>query len=37
LSPDPHAALTCGRCGSPRGTLQALRDRSIGRNSTFAE
>jgi ribosomal protein S27AE len=35
-SPDPHAALTCGRCGSPRGTLQALRDRSIGRSSNFA-
>lgn len=27
--PDPQAVLTCGRCGSPRGTLQALRDRSI--------
>lgn len=37
LSPDPHAVLTCGRCGSPRGTLQALRDRSIGRHSSFAE
>jgi transcription elongation factor Elf1 len=27
--PDPHSLLKCGRCGSPRGTLQSLRDCSI--------
>ena len=27
---DPLAVLKCGRCGSPRGTLQSLRERSIG-------
>jgi hypothetical protein len=27
--PDPCSILKCGRCGSPRGTLQALRDTSI--------
>ena len=27
--PDPYAILKCGRCGSPRGTLQSLRDISI--------
>jgi hypothetical protein len=24
----PFAVLKCGRCGSPRGTLQALREMS---------
>jgi hypothetical protein len=24
--PDPCSVLKCGRCGSPRGTLQSLRD-----------
>jgi hypothetical protein len=27
--PDPCSILKCGRCGSPRGTLQSLRDTSI--------
>jgi len=27
--PDPFSILKCGRCGSPRGTLQSLRDTSI--------
>ena len=27
--PDPYSILKCGRCGSPRGTLQSLRDTSI--------
>lgn len=27
--PDPCSILKCGRCGSPRGTLQALRNTSI--------
>ena len=27
--PDPCSILKCGRCGSPRGTLQLLRDTSI--------
>ena len=27
--PDPRSILKCGRCGSPRGTLQSLRDTSI--------
>jgi NAD-dependent SIR2 family protein deacetylase len=27
--PDPSSILKCGRCGSPRGTLQSLRDTSI--------
>jgi len=27
--PDPCSVLKCGRCGSPRGTLQSLRDTSI--------
>jgi hypothetical protein len=27
--PDPCSVLKCGRCGSPRGTLQSLRDESI--------
>jgi hypothetical protein len=27
--PDPWSILKCGRCGSPRGTLQSLRDTSI--------
>jgi Zn finger protein HypA/HybF involved in hydrogenase expression len=26
----PLVVLKCGRCGSPRGTLQALREMSIG-------
>jgi ribosomal protein S27AE len=24
----PHSPLKCGRCGAPRGTLQALRAQS---------
>ena len=28
-SPDPRSVLKCGRCGSPRGTLQSLRDTSV--------
>jgi hypothetical protein len=27
--PDPCSILKCGRCGSPRGTLQSLRNTSI--------
>jgi hypothetical protein len=27
--PGPCSVLKCGRCGSPRGTLQSLRDASI--------
>jgi hypothetical protein len=27
--PNPCSILKCGRCGSPRGTLQSLRDTSI--------
>jgi len=27
--PDPCSMLKCGRCGSPRGTLQSLRNTSI--------
>lgn len=27
--PDPCSVLKCGRCGSPRGTLQSLRDTSV--------
>ena len=27
-SPAPQSVLNCGRCGAPRGTLQALRKRS---------
>ena len=27
--PAAHSLLTCGRCGAPRGTLQALRERSL--------
>ena len=27
--PDPCSILKCGRCGSPRGTLQSLRETSI--------
>jgi hypothetical protein len=27
--PDPCSILKCGRCGSPRGTLQSLRDTSV--------
>ena len=27
--PGPGSVLKCGRCGSPRGTLQSLRDASI--------
>jgi hypothetical protein len=27
--PDPCSLLKCGRCGSPKGTLQSLRERSI--------
>jgi hypothetical protein len=27
-SPAPQSILKCGRCGAPRGTLQALRKRS---------
>ena len=27
--PDPCSILKCGRCGTPRGTLQSLRDTSI--------
>ena len=26
--PDPRSILKCGRCGSPRGTLQLLRNTS---------
>jgi hypothetical protein len=26
----PFVVLKCGRCGSPRGTLQALREMSLG-------
>jgi NAD-dependent SIR2 family protein deacetylase len=26
--PDPCSILKCGRCGSPRGTLQSFRDTS---------
>lgn len=37
LVPDPDATLSCGRCGSPRGTLQALRERSIGSDSGLVE
>jgi hypothetical protein len=29
VQPDPCSILKCGRCGSPRGTLQSLRDTSI--------
>jgi len=29
-NPDPQAVLKCGRCGSDRGSLQSLRNRSIG-------
>jgi len=36
-SPDPHALLKCGRCGSPRGTLQSLRDMSIGASTSYVE
>jgi transcription elongation factor Elf1 len=35
--PDPHAILKCGRCGSPRGTLQSLRDRSVDARSSYME
>ncbi|MBT1512962.1 hypothetical protein KIP88_20950 [Bradyrhizobium sp. SRL28] len=27
--PDPCSILKCGRCGSPRGTLQSLRETSV--------
>ena len=27
--PDPQEVITCGRCGSPRGTLQMLREKSL--------
>jgi hypothetical protein len=30
--PDPHSILSCGRCGSDRGSLQSLRQMSIGSN-----
>lgn len=29
VQPDPRSVLKCGRCGSPKGTLQSLRERSI--------
>jgi hypothetical protein len=28
-NPDPREVITCGRCGSPRGTLLMLRERSL--------
>jgi hypothetical protein len=28
-NPDPHEVITCGRCGSPRGTLLMLREKSL--------
>jgi hypothetical protein len=28
-NPDPQEVITCGRCGSPRGTLLMLRERSL--------
>jgi hypothetical protein len=27
--PDPQSILKCGRCGTERGTLQSLRERSL--------
>jgi hypothetical protein len=29
-NPDPQSILKCGRCGFDRGSLQSLRDSSIG-------
>jgi len=29
LHPDPEEVITCGRCGSPRGTLLMLREKSL--------
>jgi hypothetical protein len=29
LNPDPEEVITCGRCGSPRGTLSMLREKSL--------
>jgi NAD-dependent SIR2 family protein deacetylase len=34
-SPDPCSILKCGRCGSPRGTLQSLRDTSVRGEPVF--
>jgi hypothetical protein len=37
INPDPQEIVTCGRCGSPRGTLLMLRERSqqTGTNSSL--
>jgi transcription elongation factor Elf1 len=34
-NPASHAAITCGRCGAPRGTLSMLRERSLRTGSAL--
>lgn len=35
MQPDPRSLLKCGRCGSPKGTLQSLRERSVEAGSGY--
>jgi hypothetical protein len=34
-NPDPQEVIKCGRCGSPRGTLLMLRERSLQTDAPF--